>query len=77
VPAYSYFLPFCTGSTVLDAAGQPATNWRPGTQPFVVNAELAVGFGGLEERYISRVVGVPFESVSVSLPPSKTKIFLC
>jgi hypothetical protein len=32
---------------------------------------LKVGFGGLEERYISRVVGRPFESVTVSLNPIK------
>ncbi len=65
VPAYVDFIPFCTASTVLDAQGYP-TSWKPGPEPFVVDAELAVGFGGLEERYVSKVVGTPFERVSVS-----------
>ena len=34
-----------------------------------MDAELRVGFGGLEERYISRVIGKPFESVTVSFAP--------
>ncbi|BEI84034.1 hypothetical protein CcaverHIS002_0406380 [Cutaneotrichosporon cavernicola] len=65
VPAYVDFIPFCTASTVLDTQGYP-TSWRPGPEPFAVDAELAVGFGGLEERYVSRVVGTPFESVSAT-----------
>lgn len=67
VPKYAGYIPFCTESTVLDKQGRPDMNWRvPHREPFAVNAELAVGFGGLEERYISQVVGTPFESVSVS-----------
>jgi hypothetical protein len=69
VPAYVDFIPFCTASTVLDAQGYP-TSWKPGPEPFVVDAELAVGFGGLEERYVSKVVGTPFERVSVSATSS-------
>lgn len=65
VPAYANFIPFCTSSTVLDAQGYPTT-WKPGPEPFQVHAELAVGFGGLEERYVSKVTGTPFERVSVS-----------
>lgn len=41
-------------------------DWKPDDQPFDLDAELTVGFGGLEERYTSRVVGRPFESVTVS-----------
>jgi coenzyme Q-binding protein COQ10 len=43
-----------------------AKDWKPDDKPFEVEAELKVGFGGLEERYISRVSGKPFESVTVS-----------
>lgn len=49
------------------------TGWKPGDQPFNVEAEMCVGFGGLEETFISRVAGRPFESVTVSFttfPPS-------
>lgn len=51
---------------MLTKDGRPNHAWKPGQDPFEVEAELAVGFGGLEERYISNVVGVPFERVSVS-----------
>jgi coenzyme Q-binding protein COQ10 len=45
-------------------------DWSPDDKPFDLEAELMVGFGGLEEVYTSRVVGKPFESVTVrpSLP---------
>ncbi|GFZ52359.1 hypothetical protein JCM24511_10132 [Saitozyma sp. JCM 24511] len=72
VPSYSAFIPFCTSSTVLNSAPGPAPHrtivddWKPTDQPFDVEAELRVGFGGLEERYISRVVGRPFESVTAT-----------
>ncbi|WVF68449.1 hypothetical protein IAT40_003215 [Kwoniella sp. CBS 6097] len=46
--------------------GKELANWTPGTKPFEVLAELAVGFGGLEERYVSKVVGKPFESVTAT-----------
>jgi len=42
-------------------------DWSPDDKPFDLEAELMVGFGGLEEVYTSRVVGKPFESVTVSL----------
>ena len=41
--------------------------WKPDDQPFDVEAEMCVGFGGLDEKFISRVTGRPFESVTVSL----------
>lgn len=66
MPAYAGYIPFCTSSTVLGPDGRPALTWKPGREPFTVEAELAVGFGGLEERYISRVVGTPFEQVSAT-----------
>ncbi|WVW87000.1 hypothetical protein I302_109056 [Kwoniella bestiolae CBS 10118] len=49
-------------------------DWAPGSEPFEVLAELAVGFGGLEERYVSRVKGVPFESVTATAS-SQTPLF--
>ncbi|WWC65773.1 uncharacterized protein I303_108395 [Kwoniella dejecticola CBS 10117] len=80
VPSYSSFIPFCNSSTVLPrpASNSKSTSssnasttrqwndWTPGEEPFEVLAELAVGFGGLEERYISKVVGIPFESVTAT-----------
>ncbi|OCF35244.1 hypothetical protein I316_03287 [Kwoniella heveanensis BCC8398] len=48
--------------------------WTPGTKPFEVLAELAVGFGGLEERYVSKVVGKPFESVT-AIATKQTPLF--
>jgi coenzyme Q-binding protein COQ10 len=74
VPSYSSFIPFCTSSRVL--ADKPSTGggdrtrrtveWKPDDKPFDLDAELMVGFGGLEEKYTSRVMGKPFESVTVS-----------
>lgn len=74
VPSYSSFIPFCQSSRVL--AGKPgagkgtdgerrSVDWSPDDKPFDLEAELMVGFGGLEEVYTSRVVGKPFESVTV------------
>ncbi|WVR08101.1 hypothetical protein IAU60_005147 [Kwoniella sp. DSM 27419] len=45
-------------------------DWKPGTEPFDVLAELGVGFGGLEERYVSKVQGRPFESVTATASKS-------
>ena len=48
--------------------GQRKTiDWKPDDKPFDLEAELKVGFGGLEEVYTSRVQGKPFESVTVSI----------
>ena len=66
IPSYSSFIPFCTHSTVL------SSEWKPSDQPFDVDAELTVGFGGLEEKYISRVAGRPFETVTVGRLSSPT-----
>ncbi|WWD22574.1 hypothetical protein CI109_107067 [Kwoniella shandongensis] len=80
VPSYSSFIPFCTSSTVLHPpsadghAPQKWSDWKPGSEPFEVRAELAVGFGGLEERYVSKVVGKPFESVTATAS-NQTPIF--
>ncbi|WWC95757.1 hypothetical protein V866_002623 [Kwoniella sp. B9012] len=80
VPSYSSFIPFCNSSTVLSRPSVEGNmhrqwkDWSPGTEPFEVLAELAVGFGGLEERYISKVKGVPFESVTATAS-SQTPLF--
>ena len=69
VPSYSSFIPFCTASTIVsrrDGSRQEG-KWESDDRPFDVDAELVVGFGGMEERFISRVEGRPFESVTVSL----------
>ncbi|WWC92734.1 uncharacterized protein L201_007693 [Kwoniella dendrophila CBS 6074] len=86
VPSYSSFIPFCNSSTVLSKpsntnnSGSSSTqsrqwkDWSPGIEPFEVLAELSVGFGGLEERYISKVIGIPFESVTATAS-NKTPLF--
>jgi ribosome-associated toxin RatA of RatAB toxin-antitoxin module len=73
VPSYSSFIPFCTSSRVLAGKSGDAGDrtrrtqeWSPDDKPFDLEAELVVGFGGLEEKYTSRVMGKPFESVTVS-----------
>jgi ribosome-associated toxin RatA of RatAB toxin-antitoxin module len=79
IPCYAAFIPFCTSSAVL-AGPSPSSpsssssaprrrrvtqrDWTPTDEPFDVEAELRVGFGGLEEAYVSRVRGRPFESVT-------------
>jgi len=62
VDCYRYFLPFCHASKVLNAS---RPNWRsnPGAGPVELEAQLRVGFLGLEESYISRVSCIPYESV--------------
>jgi len=82
VPSYSSFIPFCHSSTVLAPvpSGTPvnqrrlAADWKPDNKPFEVEAELKVGFGGLEERYISKVSGKPFESVTVRISADSTDL---
>ncbi|OXB37018.1 hypothetical protein LQV05_005073 [Cryptococcus neoformans] len=80
VPSYASFIPFCKSSTVLapSSPGVSSTRewvgWKPEDKPFEVLAELAVGFGGLEERYVSKVVGKPYESV-VATASNQTPMF--
>jgi hypothetical protein len=55
------------GTPGAGVTGQRKTiDWKPDDKPFDLEAELKVGFGGLEETYTSRVQGKPFESVTVS-----------
>ncbi|ODN78469.1 hypothetical protein L202_04106 [Cryptococcus amylolentus CBS 6039] len=80
VPSYYQFIPFCQSSTVLapSSPGSPSNRewvgWKPQDKPFEVLAELAVGFGGLEERYVSKVVGTPYESV-IATASNQTPMF--
>lgn len=67
VDSYHYFIPFCTSSTVLKAS---LPDWKTrimkdGDPPFHLEAELQVGFLGIDESYISNVECRPFESVQV------------
>jgi ribosome-associated toxin RatA of RatAB toxin-antitoxin module len=64
VESYRHFLPFCHASKVLNAS---RPNWKsdPGDGPTELEAELRVGFLGLEESYVSRVLCNPYESVEV------------
>jgi len=77
VDCYRHFLPFCHASKVLNAS---RPNWKSnlGDGPVELEAELKVGFLGLEESYISRVLCNPYESVearaATSTPLFKTLI---
>lgn len=67
VDAYRYFIPFCTSSTILKAS---RSDWKTspgnhGDPPIHLEAELKVGFLGIDEAYVSKVECRPFESVQV------------
>jgi coenzyme Q-binding protein COQ10 len=61
VNAYKKFVPFCVGSRVLSA-----TESSDKLEPTVMEAELTVGFLTFKERYVSKVICIPYESVKVS-----------
>lgn len=65
INAYSSFLPYCTYSRVVRTQ-QPQHEHEP-AEAQVLLAELGVGFGKVQERYVSRVVSVPGKSVTVSV----------
>lgn len=58
VESYSNFVPYCTGSRILESKA-----WQNGTT--VMEAELTVGFLAFKESYISNVTCKPHESVEV------------
>jgi len=60
VDSYGHFLPFCKRSRVLTPR---VYNHPTNKDAYTVDAELAIGFGPVEESYISKVTCVPFESV--------------
>lgn len=60
VDSYRHFVPFCTASRVLRRAPL-----NPGGNAQQLEAELSVGFMGLSESYVSKVVCKPCESVEV------------
>ena len=60
VASYPQFIPFCTGSRIASSALVRAMQEKT-----EVDAELTVGFLGLNESYVSRVTCVPFKSVQV------------
>ncbi|ORY34844.1 dehydrase and lipid transport-domain-containing protein [Naematelia encephala] len=63
----SSFSSSSSSSTLSGPKNNQDTQWRPSLdKPFEVDAELVVGFGGLEERYVSRVVGNPPEVVTAT-----------
>ncbi|CDZ98652.1 Oligoketide cyclase/lipid transport protein [Phaffia rhodozyma] len=67
IPSYKSFIPFCTSSRIV--SGSPGL----GDEPFEIEAELKVGFMGFEEGYVSKVKGIPFESVQAIA--SETPLF--
>lgn len=72
VASYPRFVPFCTGSRVLDTSLEPG---KLGELPAtVMDAELTVGFISFRESYVSRVTCKPFESVE-AVTSSSTPLF--
>jgi coenzyme Q-binding protein COQ10 len=55
INSYAAFLPYCLGSSV--------SQWTPPATPngkrWPTEAELRVGWGGLDERFVSRVLCIP------------------
>ncbi|KAG8839904.1 hypothetical protein FRC18_000027 [Serendipita sp. 400] len=70
VDSYHQFIPFCTGSDVLKSSRSDwKTNSGSDGDPAVhLEAELKVGFLGMDERYVSKVECKPFELVQVRRP---------
>lgn len=76
VDSYHRFIPFCTGSTVLKSS---RPDWKTnlgndGDPPVNLEAELKVGFLGVDESYVSKVECRPFESVQ-AVAATSTPIF--
>ncbi|KAG9093432.1 hypothetical protein FS749_014381, partial [Ceratobasidium sp. UAMH 11750] len=59
VDSYHRFLPFCTGSRVV----RPVLEGSSAEEPYRVEAELSVGFMGMNESYTSIVSFKPYEQV--------------
>ncbi|KAJ4478027.1 dehydrase and lipid transport-domain-containing protein [Lentinula aciculospora] len=68
VSSYPQFIPFCTGSRILN------TSTRKDMEPYTMDAELTVGFLSFNESYISKVTCVPYSSVK-ALASSSTPLF--
>ncbi|EIW71560.1 hypothetical protein TREMEDRAFT_27843 [Tremella mesenterica DSM 1558] len=67
VKFYSSFIPFCVASNVLPTpSGKSEEMNMKKDKPFDMDVELVVGFGGMEERFISKVSGRPFESITAT-----------
>ena len=64
VDSYRHFLPFCTASRVLRRSPRKAER-----DAQHLEAELSVGFMGLAESYVSKVVCTPHQSVEVRSRP--------
>ncbi|KAF8231893.1 hypothetical protein L208DRAFT_1466937 [Tricholoma matsutake] len=69
VASYPQFVPFCTGSRLLRPASQ-----RTQTAPFVMEAEMTVGFLSFNESYVSQVTCHPHHSVE-AVASSSTPLF--
>ncbi|KAJ3830560.1 dehydrase and lipid transport-domain-containing protein [Lentinula raphanica] len=68
VTSYPQFVPFCTGSRILNSSP------REEMRPYMMDAELTVGFLSFNESYISRVTCVPYSSVK-AVASSSTPLF--
>ncbi|KAG8751690.1 hypothetical protein FRC12_012306 [Ceratobasidium sp. 428] len=71
VDSYHRFLPFCTGSRVLTPVPEGGFNLE---EAYRVEAELSVGFMGMQESYTSIVSFKPHEQVQ-AVASSSTPLF--
>ncbi|KAG8716136.1 hypothetical protein FRC11_008617 [Ceratobasidium sp. 423] len=71
VNSYHFFLPFCTNSKVLTP---PPPGGFKTDEPYEVEAELEVGFMGMNESYVSSVRCRPWEMVQ-AIATSSTPLF--
>lgn len=68
IDSYSAFIPFLTSSKVLNAPPDGSKPWleEPEDEKVELQSELAVGFAGFQEKYVSKNVCTKFHSVTVS-----------
>ncbi|PVG03583.1 hypothetical protein CPB86DRAFT_779308 [Serendipita vermifera] len=72
VDSYRHFIPFCTASKVLHSS---RPDWKlrgekDNDPPTHLEAELKVGFLGMDESYVSKVECRPFQSVTATASTS-------
>jgi ribosome-associated toxin RatA of RatAB toxin-antitoxin module len=67
VASYPHFVPFCTGSRILDSRQEKGQLEDPNT---IMNVELKVGFLAFTESYVSTVTCTPCELVEVGVRSS-------
>lgn len=71
VDSYQHFIPFCVGSRVLTPRKPLSTGAESrhtaNPSPYEVEAQLRVGFMGVQESYVSAVTCQPYKTVQVRI----------